>query len=386
MTAFTFTVKDWEKARPAKAKGSGVAKGIEAVAAATRKQPGVMDENEVEAARKAIDALITAFDTAARKLAGQRDNQSVAASTSITGWRKECTDFNADLKRRVYALQVGKFVNEYNRLYAEQRDNLVAAHTAARNARQAMARGGAPPENKIIMNWFGAVRDTAKVTSKTEIQRLQVTGIPRGSIKIEDVPLPPDLNATKVKIKELSGWLDEFAKAAKQAGRAGGVGLDDTRAVEKELKAILDEYLKIEKAMKPIIAQSKQLAPLAKQKTDAMKALIQRHTTDEKVIKPLVGDLHNIKTQVTSLDADVVRINQPYRESTGAIAQRASAWRKMTGFDESRYGPILQKRQEAAFMGIRLATMPLAEARKQIDRAKDLMDKSTSHRGYAGAI
>jgi hypothetical protein len=30
--------------------------------------------------------------------------------------------------------------------------------------------------------------------------------------------------------------------------------------------------------------------------------------------------------------------------------------------------------------------MPIAEARRQVERAKDLMSKSTNHRGYAGAI
>ncbi|HKC28033.1 MAG TPA: hypothetical protein VKB75_08465 [Jatrophihabitans sp.] len=384
--AFTFTVKLWENSRPSKAKGSGVAKGITAVQAATRKAPSTMNESEVEAARKAIDQLITAFDTASGKLRGERDNKSVTTSMALTQWRKECSDYLDTLRKRVYAINRDKFVNEFNQGYAANRDKLVAAHTAAAQTRRAIANGGAAPTNKIVMDWFNAARDMGRFTSKTEIAKLQVTGIPKGSIRVEDVPLPPDLNATKTKIKELTGWLDEFAKGAKTAGRAAGAGLSDTNAVEKELKDILAEYLKIEKAMKPVIQQAKLLATQAKQKADAMKAVVQQSNTDERVIKPLVKDLHDIKTQAEQLDAEVVRLNYPYRESDGAIAKRASNWRKMPGFDATRHAPILQKRQEASFMGIRLATMPLAEARKQVDRAKDLMGKSTNHRGYASAI
>jgi hypothetical protein len=384
--AFTFTVKKWEETRPTKAKGSGVAKGITAVAAATRKQATAMNEAEVETARKAVDQLVDAFDVATGKLQSSRDTKAMAAKRAITDWRKECTDYLDDLKKRLYAIRLQKVVTTYNALYVENRDKLVSAHAAASNSRQAIARGGAAPENKVVMDWFNAARDTIKFCSKTEIQKLHIDGVPKGAVNFADVPLPPDLSTTKAKIKELSDWCTEFAKGAKRAGRAAGAGLDDSQAVEKELKAILDQYGRVEQEMKPIIQRATQLAALAKQKTDAMKAAIQQGTTDERVIKPLTTDVRNIRLEVERLDAEVARVNSSYREGNGAIAQRASAWRKMPGYDATRHGQILTKRQEAAFMGIRRATMPIAEARRQVERAKDLMSKSTNHRGYAGAI
>lgn len=383
--AFTFSVANWEKARPSAAKGSGVAKGIKAVNTAVKKPVASMNEAECDAAKAALDQLVTAFDTASGKLHGLRDKKAVAASASITGWRRECTDALDEIRRRVYAIHRDKFVAEYNRTYAPLRDTLVEAHAAARNARAGLARG-VVPDNKTLTHWSDAARDVSKVLTKTFFAKLHVDGVPKGSISVQDVPLPPDTNASKAMVRELNTWLDEFIKAAKKSAKAGGAGLADTDAVEKELKGMLDEYTKIDKAMKVLLQRAKQVAPLAKQKADAMKALVASGDTDPKKITPIVNDLKEIKDEAERLDANLRAINDPYRDNGGALAVRARNWRKMPGYDKARHEPILARRQEVAFLAIRQATKPITEARTQVQRAKELMGRSTNHRGYASPL
>jgi hypothetical protein len=58
----------------------------------------------------------------------------------------------------------------------------------------------------------------------------------------------------------------------------------------------------------------------------------------------------------------------------------------MPGYDKARHEPILARRQEVAFLAIRQATKPITEARTQVQRAKELMGRSTNHRGYASPL
>ncbi|GAB2478427.1 hypothetical protein [Jatrophihabitans fulvus] len=376
---FTFTVQKWEKSRPSKAKGSGVAKGITGVLNATKKAPAAMSKSDFAAAQKALTALIDAFDVATNKIRAEKDTKSVDARKDIVTWRKECTD-----ARRV--LHVAAFNATFHDTYATNRAAVLSAHSAAAAARTQLAQGGAAPANKDVMNWFGAARNASSVIAKTGILNLSVDDVPKGVVTAADIQLPPDFADTKQKVEDLKVWNEEFAKEAKRAGRAASATVMGNTAVEAELTRILGMYAQVEVQMKPIIQRANVLLAAAQQRAAAVKTAVQGNSSDGAALKRLTGELRQIRTEIVRLDEDVVRINVTYRESKGEIAKIASAWRKMPGYDDQQHGSILTKRQEAAFMGVRRATQPIADCKRQVERAKRLLTESPNHRGYAAAL
>lgn len=306
----TFNVKLSEKTRPPEAKGAGVTKAISALERATRKQVDNVDKAEVDAAYKAAFELLGAFDTALGKIGSANDAKSAEARKPIANWRKVCSMYIGSLKDQRFALQAKAFMDGYNAIYLENRKELMAAHTAAKAARAAHGRA---PDNSSVEEWFEIAHNIALLCSKDGILRLEVPGVPKGTIRASDLRLPPDLDNTKKAGKELATWCTEFTKAAQSAQRGGVRGLDTTNSdADRELKAILDEYAKIERAMRPVVSQAKGLATSAKETADKLKAAVTSGNADDKATKDVATKLRSIKDQLGVLNSDVERLNGPW--------------------------------------------------------------------------
>lgn len=383
--AFTFTAKKWEKVQPTKEKGSAVAKAITALTAATRKKVGAMKMDEVDAAYKATFALIDAFDDATTKIGSASDPKSTAAKKAIVTWRKECATFADELRQRRHALYVELFTSTHNLRYTQSRDRVNAVHKEAGTAYQTFMRSGTIPDHRDVMRWMTHADRVLPLCTKDELLKMSVDGIPAGALTAKDLRLPADVTATKAKVKQINAWCEDFAKAAKAAAKGAGRELDDSLAVDKEVKEILAEYVKIEKAMKPVIGQAKRLATISKQKADLAKKLVSEGDTDAKKLTDLVQSLGTIQSDLNRLNSDVKNLNDPWREK-GALALRVQRCEALAGFDPQRHGKLLHQREDVSFKAIRLATVPLGDVNQDYKRAKRLLSDSTNHRGYAAHL
>ena len=77
-----------------------------------------------------------------------------------------------------------------------------------------------------------------------------------------------DVKLTKTKIDQLMDWCTGFAKLGKTDARNRAAALDDTVAVGKAVKKVMDSYTVVEREMKALIAQTKQQATLGQQLAD----------------------------------------------------------------------------------------------------------------------
>jgi uncharacterized phage infection (PIP) family protein YhgE len=379
---FTFNAAAWKNVRPKSAEGSGVAAAIKEFTKVVQKDVGDMNTAEVEKARKATQAVVKAFDTGLGKIKSN-DPKAPAAKKAIGGWKTECENYLRTLQQRDYAIHLSKVQAAYEHAYRDARNNVVQAHAAAKQAEAVRHGSGDLPENKLLMNWAGVARNSLKVCAKPDIKKMQ--GIGMEQVRVEDLFLPKDLKDTKAKIDEINQILTVFAKEAKRTSRAAGAGLDDNKAVEAELKGILADFDTVDGQMKPVIRNATAVANEAKSIAETIKRLIPTRT-DPVAFQPSINRLKELVPELDQLEQDVKDINFTYRESTGKLAVRKTNWKKMPGYNEAAHGKIVTKRQEAAFMGIRRATVPITEGKRQVERARDLFKKSPSHRGYAAAI
>lgn len=381
----TITSKKWEKARPASAKGSGVAKATVAVGKACSKAVNAMTEPETVAAGKAVDGLKKALGTANAKIKADKkakDRSTILGLVKV--WIGECDDYTNDLKDRRYLIKVEKVTAEFHRFYGGMRDRLLVAHKEAKAAETKMASTGVVPTAKNIMSWMTAVRGAAKVTSKQGIVGLQLPEAKQ--VKVNDVPMPGDVKVTKAKVKEVMAWCEVFAKADKKGAKSAGAGLDDTKAIEKELKNILVEHKNVAAKMKPVMAKSKSLAQKTKGLADMVKSNIGQAEVDNRLFQKLSSSLGQAAQEYNQATDDVESITSTWRDNRGALARQKSDFRNLPGYNEGKHGKILIKVTESGMLGIRRTTLLLAEAKKQVQRSVRLLDSSQSHRGYAANI
>lgn len=374
--AITITVKKWRAARPLSAKGSGVAKAIDAVGKACSKPVKSMTSPQLAAAQKAVDGLKKALKTGNTKIKADKKAKDRSKILGlIAGWTGECDGYKTVLD---YQIKVDSVTTSYHRNYMDNRDRLDRAHAAAKVAAAALRSRNEVPAGKQLMEFTGAARAASKFCSKQGIALL-----PGGNqVKVADILLPKDMKATKTKIKELIVWIDDFSEAAKEKVRAKGAGLDDNKAVEKELKNILAEHRKIEAKMKPVITKSKKLAEGAKKLANVVKVEIGKPTVDHRLFKKLTSGLDLIARGLNQASADVESINKTWR-AKGALANQQSDFRKMVGYDAGKHYEILQNIISNQQLTIRRVTLMTGEGGRQVKRAIRLMSDSTSHRGLA---
>lgn len=381
MPTFSFNVAEWKRVRPKEAEGSGVAAAIKAFVNVVQKDVGAMNTAEVAKARKATEAVVSAFDLGLSKIK-KNDMPAQKAKTSIATWKTECAVYLQELQNRDRAILVEPVQREYEKLYQAARDNVLAAHAAAKQAAAAVQAGGPMPENKFTLNWATVARNSLKMCTKTHIKEIGGIGMER--IKVEELYLPRDLKDTKTKIDEINTYLTFFAKEAKRTTRTSKDALDDTKAVEKELKGILVEFDKVDALMKPLIKRSTDLANQAKATTDAIKKL---STTpgNQAAFAPHIAKLKLLRAELDKQEAQMRAANHTYRERDGKLAKRRDEWKKMPGY-EAKYGDIVLKRQEACFMGVRRVSVPVTEGKRQVDRAKDILARTPAHRNLASQL
>lgn len=377
--AFTFSVKVWKKERPSEAKGSGVAEAIEAVVKAWAKKPDAMNEKEAEEAKAALEGLTKAFGVAQGKI--KADKKTADIKSQINKWLLECSAGQKDLATRAYQIKVQKLQVAYTAGYDSTRDRFVKSHDAARLAKAAFDRDpNQLPENKDLQNWMGGIRDMSKMCSKEGISAMS---IPEAKlVKVTDVTLPGDVAAMKAKAAELMTWCEVWAKALKRGARTLDAGLDDSKAIEKELKAILADYEVVTGKNKPLIAAASALATNTAALADEIKREIVAKNTDAGLFKRISADLKRHIKDHTTLDTVVRDTHYTYREGTGDLAKRQKVFRAMPGYDASTHGKIIEQAQGNVQVGVRRVTIPLGEAGRQIDRARRHLQESTSHRGY----
>ena len=383
--AITITANSWKKDRPKSAKGSGVAKAAGAVDKACRKAVTAMTEPETVAAASAVEGLKKALKVANTKIKADKKAKDRSKILGlVAGWIGECDDYAKDLIVRRYRIKVEKLTTVYHDSYGVTRDILLAAHTAAKAAATQMASTGAVPAANDIQKWMGAARDANKLSSKQGIVGMSLPEAKQ--VKVNDVPMPGDVKATKAKVKEVITWCEAFAKAVKRGAKGAGAGLGDVKAIEKELKNILIEYRKVEANMKPVIAKTKTLAQTTKGLADSVKTGIGQPTVDESLFQRLSSSLEQAAKELIQASNDVESINVTWRKNSGPLARQQSDFRQMAGYDAGKHGKILEKVSSSAMLGIRRATLMHGEARKQVERSVRLLDSSTSHRGYAATI
>jgi hypothetical protein len=381
--AFTFTVREWEQTRPTKAKGSGVAKGIKAVEAASKKRVSVMNKAEVDTARKAIVQLQDAFDTATGKIGSASDNKSKTAKSAISAWRKECVAYWNEVMARDYALDLESVTRTYNESYTRNRDLLNEAHAAAADVFNAMPQGGRAPTERELTNWMNIAREVEKLSTVVGISKLN--GLPTDKIKLNDVPLPADVKQTRQKVKELSRWCDDAAKQIQKGARGSGPAYNPVGAIERELKIFLTEYDQIQRDMNVVIKSATRLLASTKATGKNVKAAVIAGQNDARTFGPLVKNLHDSKIALEGLNEQVAQLNSTYRSGGGDLAARAKRWRAKPGWTPA-HGEVLMKRQQVAFLVIRRATGPIQSGLTEIERARLLLANSTSHRGFGAAI
>jgi len=373
----TLTEKLWKSTRPKSAKDSGVASAIALTEKHCKKAVATMSAAEVDAAGKAADALDLALKTAQAGMASDASKEAKAAAPIIKGWRTECTDFKKDLTQRTYAIRVEIVAQKYKETFDNQKLTFDVHHAKAKLAHQ----GQGQPADKDILNWMGAARDMTKIATRSFIPN--ISGLPEAKmVKPEDVPMPPGVKEVKPKIDELTAWCTEFAKAAKRNARGAAAGVGDTTAVDKALKSLLDDYTRVEAQMKPVIKSAEALAVATKTLADRIKTEIGKGTKDATMFKGFGAEIKRLAKEHDDLDEDVRTINVAWRESSGDMAKKNVALKKMTGYVEAQHGAVSAQRMQSNMMGIRRATLPLAESSKQIDRARRQMQGSNDMRGY----
>jgi chaperonin cofactor prefoldin len=377
--AFTFSVKKWRKERPSSGKGLGVAEAITALEKASGTPVGRMAADEVKTAQAAVKDMLDAFGKAKTEIKKSKDDQSVISS--IDTWMKECRDYQEELSRRVYGISVEKLQAKYDESFDYNRTEFLKAYAAGRSAFQAFQRDGVtvPPESQI-QKWMGSIRDMAKMASKQG--PAEITIPEAKSVRVTDIRQPADVKQIKTQIAELSAWCDAFAKEVRRRAKTLGNSLDDSKAIEKELKEILAEYQKISRDNKQLVATAKQLAGTANQLADRVKQEIGVGNTDHRLFTQIGTLIKTTTKSVSDTRAAVETLHQTYREGGGVLARRQKSFRAMEGYDQKTHGAIIEKAQSNVQIGIRLATLPLGEAERQLDRARRFMTESTNHRGY----
>ena len=376
-----FTVKAWRKVRPESAKDTGVAGAIGEIDKAFAKKVALMSGAEVQTAKTALDNLGKALDKGKQAVDGDaKGKDRTAARDLIDDWKKEIKTLLAELALgAAYDVKVAAVQAEYDKQYQRIKGDVDTYHADAAGHNHS----GTRPPDVQLQRYLVAIRDGSNICSKQSIQKVLAEA---KSVKVESMTLPGDVKATKTKIDQLMTWSTAFAKQGKTDAKGRAAALDDTVAADKAVKKVMDAYKLVEGEMKTLIAETKRHANMAKQLADQIKALIGAGNTDSRVFTQLVKAIKVVSGALEQCDADLRRIGDGWRTSSSPTGKMVSACRSVPGFSEATHGKLMIDRMQANQMLIRQVSIPYGDGNRQIERAKRLLDESTSHRGFAAAL
>ena len=377
----SFTVKAWRDVRPKSAKDTGVAGAIELVAKAYAKDVPAMSQAEIKVAKAALEGLSSALAKGKKAIdEDTKDKDRTAALALIEKWQKEIKTLTAELAMNAaYGIRLVAVQEEYDKQYQRLKTDVDTYHYAA----ALHNRNATRPSDVDLQRYLVAVRDGGNICSKQSIPNVLAEA---KTIKVADINLAADVKLTKTKIDQLMDWCTAFAKLGKTDARNRAAALDDTVAVEKAIKKVMDSYTDVERDMKALITQTKQQATLGQQLADKTKAAIQQGNTDKDFFANLVKAIKVVATALKKCDDDLRTIGDQWRTSSSPIGTLVSACRKVAGYDEATHGKLMIDRMQANQMLIRQVSIPLGDGTRQIERAKRLLTESTSHRGYASGL
>lgn len=379
----TFSVSGWRKVRPSAAKGLGVADAIGDVDKALKKKPSDMSKAEAKKAEVALDALKSKLDTARSKInqdkSGKKDNKP--AIDLIEKWIKECETEKTNIAGSLgYKVKVENVQEKYDEEYKKIREDVTTWHAAARDH----VRNNTFPTDIDLQRMLTAARDAGKICSPTYIKAMKIPEAK--AVDPKDIVFPDTMDMTIAMTNDLTKWGVAFSKEGKRNARAPVANLDDNIAIEKAIKDVMNAYTRTEAAMKQIIKDSNTLSATAKSIADRIRQEIDNGNADEKLFKGLARLIKQTANAIEAKEQDMKNEGDQWRTSSSPTGKLVAKVNGMDGYDKNTHGKLLVDRMQANQMLIRRATMPLAEAQRQIDLAKLHLNGSTSHRGYAAGL
>lgn len=368
----TLTKKYWQANRPNTAKGSGVAKAIDALKPHINADTGAKSEKDIKEASAALDMLAKCLDAAEKKLKTEKKKHANFVS-ELAIWHKEIQVARGALADRSYMLRVASVQATFDESYAQVAEKFTTSWDACQKAEKAYQRDNQTlPSSAQLQIWMGSIRDMARFLSKQGLANFQKDY--DNAIKLSDIKLPSDIARKKSDLKDMTGQCEIFAELIKNGTQNAGASLGDTKAVDRQVKVLTNAYKEIVAKNKKMEASAKRMARQVKEVAENIKAFAQggqgRAENLSTSAKNIVSDIKAIAADIEKLRNENVALHKTYRENDQPLARMGAAIRNMDGYDEGTHGKIMVDTQSNCQVAIRLVTLPLGEAERQLKRCQ----------------